>query len=103
MALASIKEGETISDLGSGAGFDCFLVENKVGPKGKIIGVDMTREMIERARANASSGGYKNVEFKQGEIEKLPVDDNTVDVIISNCVINLVPDKEKAFKKLLES
>ncbi len=98
-ALASIKEGETVLDLGSGAGFDCFLASNKVGPKGKVIGVDMTPEMVARARANAAKGGYKNIEFRQGEIEKLPVEDNTIDVIISNCVINLVPDKEKAFKE----
>lgn len=98
-ALASIKEGETVLDLGSGAGFDCFLASNKVGQKGKVIGVDMTPEMVARARANAINGGYKNVEFRHGEIEKLPVEDNTIDVIISNCVINLVPDKEKAFKE----
>ncbi len=98
-ALASIKEGETVLDLGSGAGFDCFLAANKVGPKGKVIGVDMTEEMLAQARANALKGGYKNVEFRQGEIEKLPVEDNTIDVIISNCVINLVPSKERAFKE----
>lgn len=98
-ALASIKEGETVLDLGSGAGFDCFLASNKVGPKGKVIGVDMTKEMLAQARANALIGGYENVEFRQGEIEKLPVEDNTVDVIISNCVINLVPNKERAFKE----
>lgn len=98
-ALASIKEGETVLDLGSGAGFDCFLASNKVGPKGRVIGIDMTPEMIERARANALEGGYRNVEFRQGEIEKLPVEDNSVDLVISNCVINLVPDKVKAFKE----
>lgn len=98
-ALASIKVGETVLDLGSGAGFDCFLAANKVGPKGKVIGVDMTQEMIEKARANAAKAGYNSVEFRQGEIERLPVDDGTVDVIISNCVINLVPDKEKVFKE----
>ena len=98
-ALASIKEGETVLDLGSGAGFDCFLASNKVGPNGKVIGVDMTEEMLAQARANALKGGYKNVEFRQGEIEKLPVEDNTIDVIISNCVINLVPSKERAFKE----
>ncbi len=98
-ALASIKEGETVLDLGSGAGFDCFLAANKVGPKGKVIGVDMTPEMIEKARDNAAKASYKNVEFRQGEIEKLPVDDGTIDVIISNCVINLVPDKKKAFQE----
>lgn len=98
-ALASIKVGETVLDLGSGAGFDCFLASNKVGPNGKVIGVDMTEEMLAQARANALKGGYKNVEFRQGEIEKLPIEDNTIDVIISNCVINLVPDKERAFKE----
>jgi len=98
-ALASIKEGETVLDLGSGAGFDCFLAANKVGPKGKVIGVDMTPEMTEKARANATKAGYKNVEFRQGELERLPVDDGTIDLIISNCVINLVPDKEKAFQE----
>jgi arsenite methyltransferase len=98
-ALASIKVGETVLDLGSGAGFDCFLASIKVGPKGKVIGVDMTAEMLAQARANAIKGGYKNVEFRQGEIEKLPVEDNTIDVIISNCVINLVPNKERAFKE----
>jgi arsenite methyltransferase len=99
IALSSLKEGETVLDLGSGAGLDCFLASHKVGPKGKIIGVDMTEEMVERARANASKGKYRNVEFKHGEIEKLPVEDNTIDVIISNCVLNLVPDKKMAFKE----
>lgn len=99
IALASIKSGETVLDLGSGAGFDCFLASNKVGPEGRVIGVDMTEEMIALARDNASKGGYKNVEFRQGEIENLPVEDSTIDVIISNCVINLVPNKDKAFKE----
>jgi arsenite methyltransferase len=99
IALAAIKAGETVLDLGSGAGFDCFLAAQKVGPEGKIIGVDMTEEMLERARKNASKGGYKNVEFKKGEIENLPVDANTVDLVISNCVINLVPNKDKAFQE----
>ena len=98
-ALASIKVGEIVLDLGSGAGFDCFLASNKVGPNGKVIGVDMTEEMLAQARANALKGGYKNVEFRQGEIEKLPIEDNTIDVVISNCVINLVPSKERAFKE----
>jgi arsenite methyltransferase len=98
-ALVSIKMGETVLDLGSGAGFDCFLAASKVGPKGRVIGVDMTEEMVARARDNASKGGYKNVEFRLGEIENLPVENNTVDLIISNCVINLVPDKESAFKE----
>ncbi len=98
-ALASIKEGDTVLDLGSGAGFDCFLASRKVGPGGRVIGVDMTAEMIKSARANALKGSYKNVEFRQGEIEKLPVEDDSIDVIISNCVINLVPNKERAFKE----
>ena len=98
IALASIREGETVLDLGSGAGFDCFLASNIVGPTGLVIGVDMTEEMVARARDNARKGGYGNVEFRSGEIEALPVEDNTIDIIISNCVINLVPDKERAFR-----
>ncbi|MGB2815083.1 MAG: arsenite methyltransferase [Dehalococcoidales bacterium] len=96
-ALASLVEGETVLDLGSGAGFDCFLAANKVGKNGKVIGVDMTPEMIEKARENAEKGGYRNVEFRLGEIESLPAADNSIDVIISNCVINLSPDKERVF------
>ena len=96
-ALASLREGEVVLDLGSGAGFDCFLAANKVGKEGKVIGVDMTHEMLERARENARKGGYDNVEFRLGEIENLPVADNSIDVIISNCVINLSPDKRKVF------
>ena len=99
IALASLKKGETVLDLGSGAGFDCFLASNAVGPQGRVIGVDMTEEMLVRARANAKKGGYGNVEFRLGEIEALPVEDNFVDAIISNCVINLVPDKKKAFRE----
>jgi arsenite methyltransferase len=99
IAMASIKAGETVLDLGSGAGFDCFLAAKNVGPQGKVIGVDMTDEMVEKARDNASKGGYKNVEFRKGEIENLPVDDGTIDLIISNCVINLVPNKDKAFEE----
>jgi len=98
-ALAEIKAGDTVLDLGSGAGFDCFLAAAKVGPTGRVIGVDMTEEMVARARDNAAKGGYRNVEFRLGEIEKLPVEDGSVDVIISNCVINLVPNKEKAFQE----
>jgi len=97
IALASLKEGEVVLDLGSGAGFDCFLSANKVGKTGKVIGVDMTPEMLEKARENARKGGYDNVDFRLGEIENLPVADNSVDVVISNCVINLVPDKARAF------
>ena len=99
IAMASLKEGEMVLDLGSGAGFDCFLASRTVGPRGKVIGVDMTAEMVARARENAKQGGYSNVEFRLGEIEALPVEDDSVDVIISNCVINLVPDKEKAFRE----
>jgi len=99
IALASLKEGETVLDLGSGGGFDCFLAATRVGEKGRVIGVDMTPEMLERARENARKGNYKNVEFRLGEIESLPVADNTVDIIISNCVINLSPDKERVFKE----
>jgi len=99
IALASLAEGETVLDLGSGAGFDCFLAANKVGKIGKVIGVDMTPEMIERARENARKGNYGNVEFRLGEIENIPVADNSVDVVISNCVINLSPDKKKVFRE----
>lgn len=99
VALASLREGETVLDLGSGAGFDCFLAANKVGSKGKVIGIDMTPEMVEKANENARRGGYKNVEFRLGEIEDLPVSDNSIDVIISNCVINLSPEKEKVFNE----
>jgi len=101
VAIASLREGETVLDLGSGGGFDAFLAAKKVGPTGRVIGVDMTPEMIERAKANAKAGGYANVEFRPGEIENLPVDDNSVDVIISNCVINLAPDKSRVFAESL--
>jgi SAM-dependent methyltransferase len=99
VALASLKEGETVLDLGSGGGLDCFLAANKVGEKGKVIGVDMTPEMLDKARANAQKTKHKNVEFRLGEIENLPVADNTVDIVISNCVINLSPDKKRVFKE----
>lgn len=99
VALASLKEGEVVLDLGSGAGFDCFLASKQVGSTGKVIGVDMTAEMLERARENARKGNFDNVEFRLGEIENLPVGDNQVDIIISNCVINLSPNKEKVFKE----
>ncbi|MFC1916542.1 arsenite methyltransferase [Chloroflexota bacterium] len=98
-ALALLKEGEIVLDLGSGGGFDCFLAANKVGKSGRVIGVDMTAEMIEKARENARKGDYKNVEFRLGEIENLPVADNTVDVLISNCVINLSPDKKRVYEE----
>lgn len=99
VALASLKEGDVVLDLGSGAGFDAFLAAQRVGKTGRVIGVDMTLEMLEKARANAKKGGYDNVEFRLGEIEKLPVEDNAIDVIISNCVINLSPDKETVFRE----
>ncbi|MFC1847637.1 arsenite methyltransferase [Chloroflexota bacterium] len=99
VALASLREGETVLDLGSGAGFDCFLAADRVGKNGRIIGVDMTPEMIEKARENAEKGNYGNVEFRLGEIENLPVADNSVDAVISNCVINLAQDKTRVFKE----
>ena len=99
VALASLKKGETVLDLGSGAGFDCFLVANKVGKKGKVIGVDMTAEMLEKSRENARKGDYKNVEFRLGEIENLPVADGSVNAVISNCVINLSTDKKRVFQE----
>lgn len=97
IALASLKEGETVLDLGSGAGFDCFLAAREVGAAGRVIGVDMTPEMIEKARENARKGGYGNVEFRLGEIEHLPAADGSVDAVISNCVINLSTAKERVF------
>lgn len=99
IAIANLKEGETVLDLGCGGGFDCFLASKKVGEKGLIIGIDMTPDMISLARKNAEEDGYTNVEFRLGEIEHLPVADKTVDVIISNCVINLSPEKDKVFKE----
>lgn len=98
-AMASLKEGERVLDLGSGGGFDCFLAAKKVGKSGKVIGVDMTPEMVDRARANSKKGKYENVEFRLGEIENLPVADSSVDVIISNCVINLAPNKKRVFEE----
>ncbi|MBD3414445.1 MAG: arsenite methyltransferase [Candidatus Aminicenantes bacterium] len=98
-ALADLNEGETILDLGAGAGIDVFLAANKVGPKGLVIGVDMTEDMVEKSKQTADKYGYKNVEFRLGEIENLPVEDGTVDVIISNCVINLSPDKPRTFQE----
>lgn len=99
VALASLKKGETVLDLGSGAGFDAFLAAGRVGKRGYVIGVDMTPEMIERAKDNARKGDYSNVEFRLGEIEKLPVDSGSIDVIISNCVVNLSIDKETVFRE----
>jgi len=98
VALASLRPGETVLDLGSGAGIDCFLAAKKVGPTGKVIGVDMTPEMIEKARQNSEKVKAANVQFRLGEIEHLPVSDNSVDVVISNCVINLSPDKPQVFR-----
>lgn len=98
-ALASIVEGETVLDLGSGAGFDCFLAAKKVGKTGKVIGVDMTPEMVNKARENAKNDNFENVEFRLGEIENLPVENNIIDLVISNCVINLSPDKKSVFQE----
>jgi arsenite methyltransferase len=98
-AIAELKAGEVVLDLGSGAGVDVFLAANKVGPTGRVIGVDMTEEMVEKATSIAREHGYRNVEFRLGEIEKMPVEDESVDAIISNCVINLSPDKSKVFRE----
>ena len=98
-AIASLKPGNIVLDLGSGGGFDAFLAARQVGPEGKVIGVDMTPDMVSKARSNSQKGGYQNVDFRLGEIERLPVADNTVDVIISNCVINLSPDKAAVFNE----
>ncbi len=100
VALSDIKEGETVLDLGSGAGIDCFLAAKKVGLKGKIIGLDFNDDMLELARSNAKKLGLKNVEFIKGDIEKIPLPNNSVNVIISNCVINLAPDKDKVFSEI---
>ncbi len=97
-AIAALRPGETVLDLGSGAGFDCFLAARAVGETGRVIGIDMTPDMVSKARAHALEGGYANVEFRLGEIEHLPVADACVDVIISNCVINLSPDKAQVFR-----
>ena len=99
VALALLKTGETVLDLGSGSGFDCFLAARKVGSKGRVIGIDMTPEMLDKARENARKNGYGNVEFRLGEIENLPAADNSVDVVISNCVINLSADKRRVFEE----
>ena len=98
-AIAALKPGEVVLDLGSGGGFDCFLAARQVSETGRVIGVDMTPAMISKARANAEKGGYRNVEFRLGEIENLPVADGTVNIIISNCVINLSPDKLRVFSE----
>jgi len=99
LAIASLKRGEVVLDLGAGGGLDCFLAARQVGPRGRVIGVDMTPEMVSRARENARKGRFRNVEFRLGEIEHLPVADGSVDVIISNCVINLSPDKEQVYRE----
>lgn len=99
-ALAEIKEGDVVLDLGSGAGIDCFLASKKVGDTGKVIGVDMSEEMIAKAEVNAKKYGYGNVEFKLGDIENLPIGDDSIDAVISNCVVNLAPDKLKVFKEV---
>ncbi len=99
LARADLRPGETVLDLGSGGGLDCFLAAKEVGPEGHVIGVDMTPEMIERAEANKAVAGFENVEFRLGQIEALPIDDASVDVILSNCVINLAPDKGAVFRE----
>jgi SAM-dependent methyltransferase len=98
-AIAALRPGEVVIDLGSGAGFDCFLAAQQVGPQGHVIGVDMTHEMLKKARENAVKVEANNVEFRLGELEHLPVADNTADVMLSNCVINLVPDKRQVFRE----
>jgi arsenite methyltransferase len=100
LALDTIAPGETVLDLGAGAGFDAFLAAASVGPTGRVIGLDMTPQMIKKARANARRAGHTNVEFRLGDIESMPVDDSSVDLVISNCVLNLVPDKEQAFREI---
>ena len=98
--FAGIKKGDVVIDLGSGAGNDCFIARHETGPEGKVIGIDFTDAMIEKARTNAEKFGFNNVEFRQGDIEKMPVGGNIADVIVSNCVLNLVPDKEKVFSEM---
>jgi len=98
-AIASIQEGEIVLNLGSGVGFECFLAADNAGKNGKVIGVDASADMVEKARQNAFAKGYSNVEFRCGKLESLPVKDNSIDVVISNCIINLVPDKDKVFKE----
>ncbi|MBN2469961.1 MAG: methyltransferase domain-containing protein, partial [Anaerolineae bacterium] len=100
VTIASLQPGETVLDLGSGGGIDCFLAARQVGPAGRVIGVDMTPEMLERANANKAALGVSNVEFRQGQIEALPVGDSEIDVVMSNCVINLAPDKEAVFAEV---
>jgi arsenite methyltransferase len=99
-AIADLKPGEVVLDLGSGGGFDCFLASKQVGETGRVIGVDMTPEMLDKARNNVETGGYTNVEFRLGEIEHLPVEDNSVDVVMSNCVINLSTQKDQVYREI---
>lgn len=99
--FAHIKSGDTVIDLGSGAGNDCFVARHETGPEGKVIGIDFTPEMVSKARANAEKLGFNNVEFREGDIENMPVGGNVADVIVSNCVLNLVPDKEAVFNEML--
>jgi SAM-dependent methyltransferase len=99
-ALAALQAGEIVLDLGSGAGFDCLLAARKVGASGRVIGIDMTDAMLEKSRANAAKAGLAWVEFRKGDIEALPVGDSSVDVVLSNCVLNLVPDKDRAFREI---
>ncbi|MEL7530237.1 MAG: arsenite methyltransferase [Bacteroidota bacterium] len=98
--FAQIKKGDVVLDLGSGAGNDCFIARHETGPEGKVMGVDFSPEMIQQARKNASQMGYHNMEFREGDLENLPIDDDSIDVIVSNCVLNLVPNKEKVFKEI---
>ena len=98
--FAKIQTGDTVIDLGSGAGNDCFVARHETGPEGKVIGIDFTPAMIHKARLNAEKLGYNNVEFREGDIDNMPVNDNTADVIVSNCVLNLVPDKQKVIKEI---
>lgn len=100
LAFTEVREGQVVVDIGSGAGIDCFIAAQKVGPAGKVIGVDMTQAMLERARANAKKAGLSNVEFREGDAESLPLEDRSADWVISNCVINLAPDKEKVFREI---
>ncbi len=101
--FAKIEKGDTVIDLGSGAGNDCFVARSETGETGKIIGIDFTTEMINKARANAEKLGYHNVEFRQGDIEQMPVNDNIADVIVSNCVLNLVPNKKNVFSEMFRA
>lgn len=100
IAFSKIKTGDTVVDLGSGGGIDCFLAATKTGPTGRVIGIDFSKEMVTVAKANAEKGGFNGIEFRLGDIEQLPIEDNSVDIVISNCVINLAPDKQKVFNEV---